>query len=103
MPIALANVGQGLGGDRAGLLGPGRQRPLDRRLVGPQLRVALADRRQVPDHRLGDRPLEVAVALAVELALQVLRRDPPDDRQDLDQVRDPGLVGAAADLAPPSR
>src|SRR6478609_7923568 len=95
-----ANVRQGSGGNRPRLLRPGGQGGLDRRLVGAQLLVELADGRQVLHHRLGYGALEVAVSLAAELALELLGGDAPDRREDLDQVGDPGLVGAAADLRP---
>ena len=83
-------------GDRARLLGAGGEGRLQRRLVGAQLGVALADRREELDHRLGDRLLEVAVAGALELALDLGRVDAAGDGEDVDQVGDPGLVLAAA-------
>ena len=60
-------------GDRAGLLGALGEDPLERRLVGAQLVVALAHRRQILDHRVGDRLLERAVAGAVERLFDLLR------------------------------
>ena len=87
-----------LGRDRAGLLGARLERRLERGLVAAKLGVALAHRRQVLDDRLGDRLLEVAVAGVRELGLDLLGPDPADDREDLDQVRDPGLVVAATDV-----
>ena len=61
-------------GDRARALGAVREDRLERRLVGAQLAVALAHRRQVVDHRGGDGRLEVAVAGVRELRLDRLRR-----------------------------
>ena len=57
---------------------PARQDRLESRLVRAQLGVALAHRRQVIDHRIGDRGLEVAVARALELALDLLGGDAAD-------------------------
>ena len=48
-----AHVRERVGGDRAGLLGALGQRLLEPRRVGPELPVALADRRQVLDHGVG--------------------------------------------------
>src|SRR5689334_12043499 len=64
-----ANVRQRPGSDRTRLLRPRGQGGFDRGLVAAQLLVALADRRQVLHHRLGHCALEVAISLAVELAL----------------------------------
>ena len=47
MPMRLAHVGERRRGDRARLLGAGGEGRLERRLVGAQLGVALADRREV--------------------------------------------------------
>ena len=91
---ALAHLGERRRGDRPRLLGAGGERRLERRLVGAQLGVALADRRQQLDHALGDRVLEVAVAGALELALDLGRVDAARDGEDVDQVGDPGLVRA---------
>ena len=65
------------------------------RLVGSQLGVALAHRGQQLDDGLGDGLLEVAVAGALELDLDRLRADPAGDGEDVDQVGDSRLVGAA--------
>ena len=81
-------LGQGLGRDRPGLLRAGGERGLERLLVRPELLVALPDRGEELDHRIGDRGLEVAVAGAVELALDLLLADPLGDGEDLDQVGD---------------
>jgi hypothetical protein len=58
----VADVGQRLPRDRACALGTRREDGLELRLVGAQLRVALADRREVLRDRLGHRRLEVPVA-----------------------------------------
>src|SRR5690606_29856848 len=68
----LAHVGQDLRGDRTRLLGTHREHPLKLGLVGAQLRIPLAHGSQVVDHGLGDGLLEVAVARALELALDLL-------------------------------
>src|SRR5262249_8552088 len=82
-------------GDRARLLGSLAQHGVERGLVRAQLLVALADRRQVVDDRVRHRLLELAVARALELALDLVGRRLAHHGQDVDQVRDPLLVGAA--------
>ncbi len=67
--------------------------------VGPQVLVAALDRLEQPDDRLGYLGLERAVALAVVAGLDRLGRLAERGREDLDQVRDPGLVRGAHDLA----
>ena len=74
---------------------PVGQDPLERRLVGAQLLVALAHRRQVLDDRVGHGLLERPVARPVERLFDLLGRDAADRGEDVDQVGDPGLVGAA--------
>ena len=70
----VAHVGERRRRDLARLLGAAREHGLERRLVGAQLGVALAHRRQLGDHGLGDRRLEVAVAARVlHVALDLLR------------------------------
>src|SRR4051794_10273270 len=88
-----ADIRHRLGGERAGALGALGQGLLERRLVGADLGIALADRCQVVDHRLGHGGFERAVALAVELALHLFRRAAADHREDVDQVAHAGLVG----------
>src|SRR3954447_5499499 len=70
----VANVRERAGRDRAGLLGPGGERGLDRALVGTQQLVALPNGREVLDDRVGDGALEVSISRALELALDVLGR-----------------------------
>ena len=67
--------------DRTGLLRAGAEGLLERRLVGAQLLVALADRRQEVDDRLGHGALEVAVAGALELPLDLLLGRCPSPRR----------------------
>src|SRR5919108_3378638 len=86
------------GGDRTRALGSLAQRLLERRLVGPQRQVALANWRQPLDDRLAHGFLERAVALARELALDLIRRDLTRHGHHLDQVRDPLLAGAPDDV-----
>jgi hypothetical protein len=68
-------------------------------LVGAQLGVALANRRQQLDHVRRDLLLEVAVAGTGELALDLGRLAAAGGGEDVDQVGDPGLLGATPDLA----
>src|SRR5919108_701225 len=68
------------------------------RLVGPQREVPLASWRQPRDDRLAHGFLERAVALARELALDLIRRDLTRHGHHLDQVRDPLLAGAPDDV-----
>src|SRR5688572_24997605 len=96
---ALTHVGEGAAGDLARALGAGRQDALEPGLVGAQLRVALAHRREIGGDLFGDRPLEVAVAGALELALDVAGVGAADDGEDVDQIRDTGLLGRLADVA----
>ena len=65
----LAHVGERLGGDRRGARGAVGEDRLERVLVGAQLLVALAHRRQVLDDGRRDGGLEVAVARLGELGL----------------------------------
>src|SRR3954447_25299715 len=67
----VANVRERVRGDRPGLLGAGGEHRLDCGLVGPQLGVALANRRQIIDHGVRDGALEVPVPRTVELALDL--------------------------------
>src|SRR3954454_4824515 len=85
--------------DRVGLLGALMQHLFQRFLVRAKLLVALADRRQVVDDGLCHGGLERPVALAVELALDLLGLDAANHAQDRDEVRDAGLVRRAADVA----
>ena len=78
---------------------PVGERLLQGRLVGAQLLVALADGRQQPDHPVGHRLLEVAVAGPLELALDRVVANAAHRGEDVDQVRHPRLVGRADDLA----
>src|SRR3954452_11198114 len=94
----LAHVGDHAGGDRLRLRGADLEDRLDRRGVLAQLEVALARRPQPLRDLLADRGLEVAVALALEIVLDGRGRGAAHDRQDLDHVRDPGLVVGAHDL-----
>ena len=82
MPMRSRTSASGRRGDRPRLLGAGGERLLQRRLVGAQLGVALLHRRQHLDHPLGDRLLEVAVAGALELALDLGRVDAAGDGED---------------------
>src|SRR6476620_1360646 len=77
---------------RAGLLRALREHPPQLALVRAERVVALLDRREQLDHGLGDALLERAVALAVELRLDLGDRVPGRDGHDLDQVRDTGLL-----------
>ena len=97
---ALAHVRQRLGGDRPRALGaPGEDR-LERPLVGAQLLVALAHRRQVVDHRGRHRHLEFAVAARPRTRASTASGvDAAHGGEDFDQVGDPRLLGRAADLA----
>src|SRR6185312_9406567 len=93
------DLGQGLAGHGAGLLGAGAEDVLQRRLVAAQLLVALAHRGEPLDDRLGGRGLEVAVAARVgHVGLDLLGGDAARDRLDLDEVRDARLVRPTADL-----
>src|SRR4051812_43220134 len=67
---------------------------LEALLVGAQLGVALAHRREQVGHRFPNRLLEVAVAAAGELTLDLLRGDPARHREDVDEVRYARLVMA---------
>src|SRR5919112_747364 len=96
----LAHVGEHRSGDRLRLLGADLEDRLDRRGVLAQLEVALAGRPQPLGDLLADGGLEVAVALALEVVLDRGRRRAAHDREDLDHVRDAGLVVGADDLAP---
>src|SRR4051812_45100716 len=96
----LAHVGDHAGRDRRRLLGAQIEDLLDRGRVVAQLEVTLARGPQPLRNLLADRGLEVAVALALEVLLDRAGRGPPHDREDLDQVRDAGLVVGAHDLAP---
>ncbi len=95
------HVMQGVGRDRPGLIRAGSQNALKLRLVGAQLGVALADRCQVVDDGVGDRLLEGSVAgPSANSASSASTLDPADRGEDLEQVGDPRLVGAASDLRP---
>src|SRR5687767_5822810 len=96
LPHVRKSIARDLAGLQLALL-EGRLQP---RLVPAQLRIALAHRGQVLDHRLGDGLLEVAVAGVLELRLHRLRRLPVGGGEDVDQVGDAGLAGPAANLAP---
>src|SRR5215218_4925610 len=96
----VADVGEGLGGDRAGAVRALAQNPQQLALVAAQLVIALAYRGEVVDDRVGHRSLERAVALAVELLLDRFRGARLDHGQDLDQVGHAGLVGRAAHFRP---
>ena len=85
------------------LLGADRQQPLQLARVGAQLAVPLLDRREQLDDRLADGLLERAVALPVELGLDVLHRLAGRDRHDLDEVRDARLVVGRGGSPSPSR
>src|SRR3954462_14457234 len=82
----LADVRQGAGRDRPGAVGAFGEGPLEGGLVGADLVVALAHGRQVVDHGLRDRGLEVPVALALELALDRVRIRGAHHAEDVDQV-----------------
>ena len=90
-----AHVGEGLAGDRVGPAGALGQDRLEAGLVTAQLGVALADRRQVLDHRLADGGLEVAVAGAAELRFHRRRLLSVDGGEDFDQVGHARLLGTA--------
>src|SRR5205807_2187452 len=97
---ALAHVGEDLGADRAGLVRAPREDALELALVGPQLAVALAHRRQVAHELLGERRLQIAVAPRVrQRDLDRAHARAADRRQDLEQVGDAGLVGRGVDVA----
>src|SRR4051794_19983881 len=89
----VADVGEGVRCDPPRLLGARLERRVDGALVGSKLRIALPGWRQVVDDRVRDRPLEVPVPRALELALDLLGGDSTDDREDVDQVGDPLLAG----------
>src|SRR5215211_8877625 len=97
-PHRLAHVGQGLRGDGARLLGPAGEGTVQRCLVRAKLGVALARRREVVDDGVGDRGLEVPVARAVELALDLGGIDFPDHGEDVDEVGYPRLVLGSSHL-----
>ena len=65
-----------------------REHPPQLALVRAERVVALLDRREQLDHGLGDALLERAVALPVELRLDLARSSARGDGHDLDQVRD---------------
>src|SRR5436190_17524666 len=88
----VADLGERTGGDLARLLGTGGEGLLERRLVGTKLGVALAHRGEQLDRGLGDGLLEVAVAPALEPALDLDRSDAARDGENVDQVGDPRLV-----------
>src|SRR3954454_23570905 len=96
----LAHVGDHAGRDLLRLLGADLEDRLDRGGVLPQLEIALARGPQPLRDLLADRGLEVAVALALEVVLDRAGRGAANDREDVDHVRDPGLVVGAHDLAP---
>src|SRR5262249_2107625 len=84
----------------ARLLRPDREQPLELALVGAESLETLADRREELDDRLADRLLQVAVASAVEAALERVDRIAGRDAHDLEEVRDARLRGrVVADLA----
>ena len=103
MPIALAHLGHHRLGDRAGALGALGERALQAGLVGAQLAVALAHRREQLDHGLRHRLLERAVALALELALDLPRaRRPRATARISIRFEMPGLSGARTTSRPES-
>src|SRR5438477_8695536 len=65
-PHRLAHIGERGRGDRARLLRTAGECVFERGLVRAQLLVALADRAEVVDYRVGHRLLERAVARPVE-------------------------------------
>src|SRR5437870_5377544 len=67
------------------------EQPLQLTLVRAQRLVALPDRSEQPDDRLGDVLLELSVAPAVVARLDVGNRIARRHGHDLDQVRDAGL------------
>src|SRR5439155_26165923 len=75
------------------------EQPLELGRVVPDLAVATRDRREQRDHRLADRLLERAVALAVEARLDLLGRLAAGDGEDVDQVGDSLLALTATHLA----
>ena len=81
------------------MLGPRREHVLERVLVGAQVLVALAHRRQVVDHGRRHRGLELAVASLRELGLDVRGVHRAHGREDLDQVAHAGLLRVAAHVA----
>ena len=97
-PHRVPDLGEGRRGNRPCLFRAGLEDALELALVAAQVPVALAGRRQIGDDLVGDRALEVAVAGCREVGLDLGRVNAPDDREDLDQVRDARLVVAAADL-----
>src|SRR4051812_38830298 len=96
----VAHVGEHRCGDRFGLGGAGLEDRLDRRRVLAQVEIALADGSKPRRDLFADGGLELPVALALEIVLDGVRCRAADDREDLDQVRDAGLVVGADDLAP---
>ena len=70
--------------------------------VRPQLPVALANRGKGVGNRLAHALLERAIALTLELALDLLGLHAAGNGVDLDQVRDAGLVGPRAISVPES-
>ena len=85
---------------RPRLLGSDRQQAPQLALVGAQLAVARLYRLDHRHHGLAHVRLELPVAGAVVARLDLLGRAAGRDREDVDQVRDPRLVLAAADLPP---
>src|SRR3954447_16180783 len=94
----LAHVRDDRRGDRLGLGGADLEDLLDRGGVLAQLEVALPHGRQPRRDLLAHGGLEVPVALALETALDGTRIIAPYHGEDLDQVRDAGLVVGAHDL-----
>src|SRR5207249_10929399 len=73
---------------------------LEARLVGTDPPVTLSNRRQVFDQRIRDGLLEVSIAPPRELLLDRLWRHVANDREDVDQVGDAGLVRSPDDVGP---
>src|SRR4051794_37909947 len=92
---AVAGCGDVLMGDRVRLFGPGVQDRMELLLVGAQLLVALAHRREVIHHGLRYGLLELPVARTVEFALDLAGLQAADHREDVDQIRDARLVWRA--------
>src|SRR5215468_4555845 len=92
----VAHVGKRLARHRAGLLGALGEDLLEALLVAAQVLVALTHGREHLDDRLGRGGLEVAVAArGAHVVLDRLGRRAARDREYVDEVRDPGLVGRA--------
>ena len=95
---ALVGERERLRGDRVRLVGALGEDATELLGIGAQLVVAPADRVEQRDDSLGHVRLELPVALAVVACLDSLGRFSERRREDVDEVRDAGLVEGAHDL-----